>query len=154
MVSFEKEREKICDMLTANGYKIRDNPIQGDDFRIFLVPPGMEIESEEIFKIKNSGKVCCGSEVIMGGKIRDVFFKQKDAEQEKFKKILGSATGVEDLDVFEMVDDGKDFRITVRTEFQISELSEDVFGDAMDRLNIAGGSIEDAWNKYFDDHFE
>lgn len=149
MTSFEKEKNNICKLLEDNGYKFRENMVQGDDFRFFLIPPGLKIESEEIFKVKDSEKVYCGSEVIMDGKIREFFLKQSKDEQEKFLKMISNAKGVKNLDFFEIVSDGNNFRILIRTEFAISTMSEDAFGDAMDRLNIAGGSIEDAWNEYF-----
>ena len=40
--------------------------------------------------------------------------------------------------------------VSIRSEFSIWKLSEDIFVDAMDRLNSAGGSIEDAIDLYFD----
>lgn len=55
------------------------------------------------------------------------------------------------LDFFEVADDGKDFKVTLRTEIPVEKFSQDAFADAMDRLNTAGGSIEDSWNAYFDD---
>lgn len=150
MTLFAKELKRIRLMLEANDYGVRDGMMPHDDFRLFLTPPGLEDESEEVFKLKGSGKVCCGSEIIMGGNVREVFFQQTPKEQARFKELLAGADGVGDLDFFETVNDGKDFQITIRTEFQVDELSEEVFGDAMDRLNIAGGSIEDMWNEYFD----
>jgi len=149
MKTFGAEKSTICRMLDEHGYKFREVTMQGDDFRLFLTPPGMEVESEEVFRIKGSQKVCCGSEVIMGGKIREFFLKQGKDEQDKFLKTIGNAKGVEGLDLFEVISDEEDFRILIRAEFEASSMSEDAFGDAMDRLNIAGGSIEDAWNEYF-----
>lgn len=149
MGTFGTEKSMICRMLDEHGYRFRESAMQGDDFRLFLVPPGMEVESEEVFKIKGSKKVCCGSEVIMGNKSREKFLKQSKEEQEKFLRMVGNAKGVEGLDLFEVISDEKNFRILIRAEFEASDMSEDAFGDAMDRLNIAGGSIEDAWNEYF-----
>ena len=82
--------------------------------------------------------------------MREEFFKQDRDERSKLRDEIENTTRVKDLDFFEIEDDGKDFKVTMRTEFSISKLSEDAFADAMDRLNIAGGSIEDAWNEYFD----
>ena len=151
MTLFAKELKRIKLILETNDYGVRDGMMPHDDFRLFLTPPGIEDESEEVFKLKESGKVCCGSEIIMGGNVREVFFQQTHKEQARFKELLAGADGVGDLDFFETVNNGKDFQITIRTEFKIDELSEDVFGDAMNRLNIAGGSIENVWNEYFED---
>ena len=151
MTLFTKELKRIKLILETNDYGVRDGMMPHDDFRLFLTPPGIEDESEEVFKLKESGKVCCGSEIIMGGNVREVFFQQTHKEQARFKELLAGADGVGDLDFFETVNNGKDFQITIRTEFKIDELSEDVFGDAMNRLNIAGGSIENVWNEYFED---
>ena len=148
---FAKELKRIRLMLETNDYGVRDGMMPHDDFRLFLTPPGLEDESEEVFKLKGSGKVCCGSEIIMGGNMMKIFFQQTPEEQARFKTLLVNANGVKDLDFFETVNNGKDFQITIRTEFKIDELSEDVFGDAMNRLNIAGGSIENVWNEYFED---
>ena len=150
MSSFESDKEIICKMLELNGYGVRAGKMAGDDFRMFLTPPGFEVESEEIFKLKENDAVCCGSEIMMGGEIQDVFFKQSPDDRKKFRKQIKNAPGVEDLDYFEIIEDGKDFRITIRSEFSIYDLSEDVFADAMDRLNLAGGSIEDIYNEYFE----
>jgi len=150
MSSFESEKEIICKMLESNGYGIRDGKMTGDDFRIFLTPPGFEVESEEIFKLKGNDIVCCCAGILVGGKIREALFMQSKEERNKFRKIIENATGVKALDFFEVEDDGKDFKISLRAEFPISKLSENIFADAMDRLNLAGGSIEDAWNGYFD----
>ena len=150
MPAFEKEKEFICNMLESNGYSIRDGKMPGDDFRIFLTPPGIEVESEEIFKLKGDDVVHCGAVIMLGGEMRDAFFKQSRKDRDKLREKIENATGVEDLDFFEIADDGKDFRVSIRAEFPISKLSKDTFGDAMDRLNIAGGSIEDTWNEYFE----
>ena len=150
MPSFESEKKIICKMLESNGYGVRDGKMHGDNFRIFLTPPGFEVESEEIFKLKGNDVVHCGAEILMGGKIRDAFFKQSRKDRDNLREKIENATGVEDLDFFEIADDGKDFRVSIRAEFPISKLSEDTFGDAMDRLNIAGGSVEDTWNEYFE----
>jgi len=150
MSAFEKETEHIRNILESNDYGIRDGKMPGDDFRIFLTPSGFKIESEEIFKLKGNDVVHCGAVIMLGGEMRDAFFKQNKEKRDKFRKIIENATGVKDLDFFEIEDDGKDFKVSIRAEFPISNLSENTFSDAMDRLNIAGGSIEDAWNVYFD----
>jgi len=150
MSSFETEKEIICNMLESNGYSIRDGKMSGDDFRLFLTPPEFEVESEEIFKLKGNDVVHCGAVIMLGGEMRDAFFKRNKEERDKFRKIIENATGVKDLDFFEVEDDGKDFRVSIRAEFKISNLSENTFSDAMDRLNIAGGSVEDTWNEYFE----
>ena len=150
MSSFEREKETICHMLESNGYGVRDGIMPLDDFRLFLTPPGFDVESEEVFKIKGNDIVCCGSVIILGGEMRDAFFKQDKDERDKFSKSLEKENGVDKLDFFEMDDDGKDFKISIRSEFPITKLSEGVFADAMDRLNLAGGSIEDAINEYFE----
>ena len=150
MSSFEREKETIYHMLELNDYGIRDGIMPLDDFRLFLTPPGFDVESEEVFKIKGNDIVCCGSVIILGGEMRDAFFKQDKDERDKFSKSLKKKNGVDKLDFFEMDDDGKDFKILIRSEFQITKLSEGVFADAMDRLNLAGGSIEDAINEYFE----
>ena len=150
MSSFEREKETICHMLELNDYGIRDGIMPLDDFRLFLTPPGFDVESEEVFKIKGNDIVCCGSVIILGGEMRDAFFKQDKDERDKFSKSLEKENGVDKLDFFEMDDDGKDFKISIRSEFPITKLSEGVFADAMDRLNLAGGSIEDAINEYFE----
>ena len=137
-------------MLESNNFRIRNGKMFGDDFRIFLTPPGFEVESEEIFKLKKDDSVYCGETIILGGEMRESFFKQDKKERSKLRVRIENATGVEDLDFFEISDDGKDFKVSIRTEFPVSKLSEDTFADAMDRLNLAGGSVEDAWNKYFD----
>lgn len=136
-------------MLEANGYGMRYTSMPGDDFRIFLTPPGIEVESEEVFKVKGNDNVCCGAEILMGGEIRDLFFKQSKGEQEKFKEKIEHLYEVKALDFFEIVNDGNDFKISIRAEFPIDKLSEDSFADAMNRLNSAGGSIEDLWSEYF-----
>jgi len=150
MPAFEKELLSIIDMLESNGYGVRDGKMPGDDFRLFLTPPGFEVESEEVFKLKGNDIVCCCAGILVGGKIREALFKQNRQERNKFSKMIENATGVKALDFFEAEDDGKDFKISLRAEFPISKLSENIFADAMDRLNLAGGSIEDAWNEYFD----
>ena len=150
MPAFEKELSSIIDMLKSNGYGIRDGKMHGDDFRIFLTPPEFEVESEEIFKLKGNDVVHCGAVIMLGGKMRDAFFKQSRKDRDKLREKIENTTGVEDLDFFEIADDGKDFRVSIRAEFPIGKLTEDTFGDAMDRLNIAGGSVEDAWNEYFE----
>jgi len=150
MSSFEREKEIICNMLESNGYGVRDGKMHGDSFRIFLTPPGFEVESEEIFMLKENDVVCCCAGILVGGKIREALFKQNREERDKFRKIIENATGVKALDFFEVEDDGKDFKISLRAEFPIGKLSEDTLADAIDRLNLAGGSVEDAWNEYFD----
>jgi len=150
MPSFESEKEIICKMLESNGYSIRDGKMLGDDFRLFLTPPEFEVESEEIFKLKGNDVVHCGAVIMLGGEMRDAFFKQSRKDRDNLKEKIENATGVEDLDFFEVEDDGKDFRVSIRAEFLISNLSEDTFSDAMDRLNTAGGSVENTWNEYFD----
>jgi len=150
MSDFEKEKKIIINMLESNGYGVREGKMQGDDFRLFLTPPGFKIESEEIFKLREDNNVYCGAAILLGGKMRESFFKQDKNERSKLRVKIETATGVEDLDFFEIADDEKDFRVSIRAEFPVSNLSEDTFADAMDRLNLAGGSIEDAWNVYFD----
>ena len=135
-------------MLEANGYGMRSVSMPGDDFRMFLTPPGIEVESEEVFKIKESGNVCCGSEIVLGGEIRDMFRQSKN-EWEKFRDRIENLDEVKELDFFEAYDDGEDFRISIRSEFPINKISEDSFVDAMNRLNSAGGSIEDLCGEYF-----
>ncbi len=149
MTSFEKEKEIICHILESNDYSIRDGTMIGDDFRIFLTPPGFETESEEVFKMRGDNAVHCGAVILLGGKMRDAFFKLEKEIRGKFRRMIENETGVSDLNFFEADDDGNDFKISIRAEFSIDKLSEDVLGDAMDRLNIAGGSIEDAINRYF-----
>ena len=121
-----------------------------DDFRLFLTPPGFKVESEEIFKLKDTDMVYCAAQIILGGEIRDTFYKQNEQIRTKFRKLLENSLGVKDIDFFEIKDDGKDFVVSIRSEFSIWELSEDIFADAMDRLNLAGTSIEDAIDLYFD----
>jgi len=154
MPSFEREMESIIRMLEANGYSVRDGMMPLDDFRLFLTPPGFEVESEEVFKLKASDKVHCAAQIIIGGEIRNAYYNQDEELRGKFKGMVKSASGVSELDFFEVADDGKDFSISLRSEFQISNLSEDVFADAMDRLNMAGGSIEDLINSYFDNFID
>jgi len=149
MSIFEKEKELICSILDSNDYSIRDGKMPGDDFRFFLIPPKFEVESEEIFKLKGNDIVHCAAILFLGGEMRDVFYKQNKSEQEKFLNLLRKQEGVEKLDFFEIDNDGQDLKIALRAEFPLGKLSEDVFGDAMDRLNIAGGSIEDTINEYF-----
>ena len=138
-------------MLESNGYGIRDGKMPGDDFRIFLTPPGFEVESEEVFKVKETDNVCCGAVIMVGGKIREALFNKNKQERDEFRDKIKNLTGVKELDFFDITDDDKDFRITIRAEFPINDLSDDTFSDAMDRLNLAGGTIEDAWNKYFEE---
>ena len=121
-----------------------------DDFRLFLTPPGFKVESEEIFKLKDTDMVYCAAQIILGGEIRDTFYKQNEQIRNKFRKLLENSLGVKDIDFFEIKDDGKDFVVSIRSEFSIWELSEDIFADAMDRLNLAGTSIEDAIDLYFE----
>lgn len=121
-----------------------------DDFRLFLTPPGFKVESEEIFKLKDTDMVYCAAQIILGGEIRNTFYKQNEQIRTKFRKLLENSLGVKDIDFFEIKDDGKDFVVSIRSEFSIWELSEDIFADAMDRLNLAGTSIEDAIDLYFD----
>jgi len=137
-------------MLEANGYGIRSGMMSLDDFRLFLTPPGFKVESEEIFKLKDTDMVYCAAQIILGGEIRDTFYKQNEQIRTKFRKLLENSLGVKDIDFFEIKDDGKDFVVSIRSEFSIWELSEDIFADAMDRLNLAGTSIEDAIDLYFD----
>ena len=149
MSTFEKEEEFICNMLESNDYSVRDGKMLGDDFRLFITPPGFDIESEEVFKLKEHDIVRCGAVIVFGGPMRDAFFKIDKESRDKFSEQISNETGVNNLDFFEIDDDEHDFKISIRAEFHLSKLSEDVFGDAMDRLNIAGGSIEDAINEYF-----
>jgi len=137
-------------MLEANGYGIRSGMMHLDDFRLFLTPPGFKVESEEIFKLKDTDMVYCAAQIILGGEIRNTFYKQNEQIRTKFRKLLENSLGVKDIDFFEIKDDGKDFVVSIRSEFSIWELSEDIFADAMDRLNLAGTSIEDAIDLYFD----
>lgn len=137
-------------MLEANDYSIRDGKMPGDDFRIFLTPPELDVESEEVFKVKGMENVCCGAVILLGGEIREDLYKLNEEGRKNFRKFIESATGVENLDFFEIDDDGKDFKIVIRTEFPIGTLSGETFGNAMDRLNLAGGSIEDRVNEFFD----
>lgn len=148
MQRYEKEKDLICRMFDSNGYGVRDGSIPGDDFRFFLTPPGIDSESEEVFKMKGDDNVCCGAEIVMGGEIRDVFRQSKN-EWEEFRDRIENLAEVKELDFFEIVDDGEDFRISIRAEFPIGQLSEDSFADAMNRLNSAGGSIEDLCGEYF-----
>jgi hypothetical protein len=150
MPSFDSAKESICSMLESNNYRVRNGKMPGDDFRLFITPPGFEVESEEIFKLKGNDSVCCGAEIMMGGEMRGAFFKQSRKDRDNLREKIESATGVEGLDFFEIEDDGKDFRVSIRAEFPISKLSEDTFADAMDRLNLAGRSVEDMWNEYFE----
>ena len=149
MSAFEKETEHIRNILESNGYGVRDGKMLGDDFRFFLTPPGFEVESEEVFKLKGDDIIHCAAVILLGGEMRGAFFKMSKDARDKFSERIATEKGVKDLDFFEADDDGQDFRISIRAEFHIGKLSEDVFGDAMDRLNIAGGSIEDAINEYF-----
>ncbi len=149
-MGFQREEEFISKMLESKGYSIRDGIIASDDFRIFLTPPGFETESEEVFKLKGDNTVHCGAVILLGGEIRNAFFKLEKEIRDKFRGMIENETGVNNLDFFEANDDGQDFQVSIRAEFHIDKLSEDVFGDAMDRLNIAGGSIEDAINRYFE----
>ena len=149
MSTFEKEEKFICNMLESNNYSVRDGKMLGDDFRLFITPPGFDIESEEVFKLKEHDIVRCGAVIVFGGPMRDAFFKMDKERRDKFSEQISDETGVNNLDFFEVDDNGQDFKISIGAEFNISKLSEDIFGDAMDRLNIAGGSIEDAINEYF-----
>lgn len=149
MYSSANPREFIVNLLEGNGYGVRDGQMPGDDFRVFLTPPGFEVESEEVFKIKENDLVCCAASILLGGSLRESLFKQSEGERDKFKMMIKHSLGISDLDFFEMDDDGKDFRVSIRAEFPVQKLSEDSFADAMDRLNLAGGSIEDAINEYF-----
>jgi|GEM_PF-3884395 len=149
MSAFDNPQEFIINMLKVNDYGIRDGKMSGDDFRLFLIPPKLEIESEEIFKLKGNDIIHCGAVILLGGEMRDAFFQRNKDAREQFSEQIATETGVKDLDFFEIHDDGQDFKISLRTEFHLSQLSEDVFGDAMDRLNLAGGSIEDRINEYF-----
>jgi hypothetical protein len=149
MSAFESPQEFIINMLKVNGYSVRDGKMSGDDFRLFLIPPKFEIESEEIFKLKGNDIIHCGAVILLGGEMRDTFFQMNKETRDQFSEQIATETGVQDLDFFEIHDNGHDFKISIRAEFHLSKLSEDVFGDAMDRLNIAGGSIEDAINEYF-----
>ena len=148
--SSESAKEFIVDLLEANDYGIRNMMMPLDDFRLFLTPPGFDVESEEIFKLKGFDTVNCAAQIIMGGKIRDTFYLQDEQTRTKFRSLIENAPGVKSLDFFDVLDDGKDFVVSIRAEFPIDKLSEDVFADAMDRLNLAGGSIEDLFNEYFD----
>jgi len=149
MSTFEKEEKFICNMLESNNYSVRDGKMLGDDFRLFITPPGFDIESEEVFKLKEHDIVRCGAVIVFGGPMRDAFFKIDKESRDKFSEQISNETGVNNLDFFEIDDDEHDFKISIGAEFHINKLSEDIFGDAMDRLNIAGGSIEDAINEYF-----
>jgi len=149
MSEFEIILNKIKFLLESNDYSIRDGQMPGDDFRLFLVPPKFEVESEEIFKLKGNDIVHCGAILFLGGEMRDTFYKQSETKQEEFLASLKTLEGVDKLDFFEISNDGQDLKIALRAEFPIQKFSEDVFGDAIDRLNIAGGSVEDAINEYF-----
>jgi hypothetical protein len=150
MPSFEKQKEHIYNMLESNDYTVRDGQMPGDDFRLFLIPPKFEVESEEIFKLKGNDIVHCGAILFLGGEMRDIFYKQSESQREEFLNLLRNQEGVDKLDFFEIDNDGQDLKIALRAEFHIEKLSEDVFADAMDRLNLAGGSIEDRINEYFE----
>ena len=150
MSSYVRELEHIGSMLEANGYGVRIGTMPLDDFRLFIVLPSSEDESEEVFKLKGSDAVHCATQIIIGGKIREALYKQDERIRANLRDTLGASPGVKDLDFFEIEDDGKDFAISIRAEFPIGSLSEDAFADAMDRLNFASSSIEDAIDTYFD----
>ncbi|EPA06175.1 hypothetical protein BG20_I0821 [Candidatus Nitrosarchaeum limnium BG20] len=123
--------------------------MRDDEFRLFLRPPGIEAESEEVFKMKGSGVICCASGIILGGNRRTKFFQQMPEKRDELKEKISRATGVSDLDFFEVEDDGENFRVTLRAEIELQKFSDDAFVDAMNRLNESGGAIEDIWEEYF-----
>lgn len=65
MSPYDGLKRTICSMLKANNYRFREGAMPGDDFRIFVVPSGLEEESEEIFKVKGVNTVCCGAVILL-----------------------------------------------------------------------------------------
>lgn len=145
-----KVKKIIMDMAESNGYSYRDSPMQGDDFRIFLTPPGGSTETVEVFKEKSSGAVCCGAGLIMGGEQREKFFSLESAERENFKDQIEILESVKSLDFFQAEDNGENFVVTMRCEFSPAGDLESKFEDCMNRINLAGYSVEEEWEKFFD----
>ena len=138
-------------MADANGYSFRDASLQGDDFRIFLVPPGSSAETVEVFKEKNSDAVCCGAGLVMGGEQREKFLAQEHTKREKLRDDLKNLDAVNSLDFFHIEDDGSNFIVTMRCEFSPSGNVEDTFEDCMNRINLAGYSVEEEWDRFFEE---
>ncbi|GKS67905.1 hypothetical protein YTPLAS73_14520 [Nitrosarchaeum sp.] len=141
----------ICEMADANGYSLRDAPIQGDDFRLFLTPPGGNAETVEVFKEKNSDVVCCGAGLVMGGKYRKKFFEQTSSKRQNLKEQLEGLDTVASLDFFQIEYDEKNFVVTMRCELSPDGDIEEGFENCMNRINLAGYSVEDEWDKFFEE---
>lgn len=142
-------KQSIIEMLESNGYSVRELPMREDEFRLFLKPPGIDEESEEVFKLKESEEICCAAGIILGGKRRSQFFQQAPEKRNDLKEKISKAVGVSNLDFFEVEDDGENFIVSLRSEIPLQKFSGDAFADAMNRLNEAGASIEDVWEEYF-----
>ena len=145
--NFEVKRY-ISKVLKENGYGVRESQMREDDFRLFVSMPNGE-ESIEIFKVKSSPLVCCAAGIIMGAGQQKTFYSLPEEKRLVFKSILKKVASAEDLDFFELLDEGKDFRISMRCEFTADEMSEGLFTGTMDRIMSAGHNVEEDWDKFF-----
>lgn len=138
-------------MLKGNGYFVRESNMAGDEFRIFASPPGVDDETVEVFMAKGTNTVCCGSGIILGGEQRKRFFEQPIEKRNQLKENLEKLDATRSLDFFEVLDDGKNFAVTMRCEFNLSDDVGDDFENCMNMINLAGYNVEETWDKFFEE---
>lgn len=138
-------------MLKGNGYSVRENNIPGDEFRIFASPPGINAETLEVFMIKGSSTICCGSGIILGGSQREKFFNQSEEKRNYLKENLKKIDATKSLDFFDVSDDGENFTVTMRCEFELSRDVGEDFENCINMINFAGYKVEETWDKFFDE---
>ena len=148
MAQSTEVKQAIAKLVRENGYGVRESTMQEEDFRLFVSMPSGE-ESIEIFKVKSSSLVCCAAGIVMGADQQKTFYALPEEKRLVFKSILKKVASIEDLDFFELLDEGKDFRVSMRCEFPADEMSEDLFSSTMDRLMSAGHNVEEYWDGFF-----
>lgn len=136
-------KSDIISMLKGNGYSVRESTIAGDEFRIFASPPGADAETVEVFMAKGTSTVCCGSGIIIGSDQRKKFFEQPEEKRKQLKERLEKLDAVRSLDFFEVSDDGENFAVTMRCEFEITDDVGDDFENCMNVINLAGHYVEE-----------
>jgi len=137
-------------MAGTNGYSFREAPIPGDAFRIFLSPPGSQTETVEVFKEKSSDAVSCGAGLVMAGGLREKFFAQTSSKRNELRESLENLDAVRSLYFFHIEDDGKNFIVTMRCGFSPNGDVEGSFESCMNRINLAGYSVEEEWDRFFE----
>ncbi len=143
-------KEWLISGLKNNGFSVREMQMPGDDFRLVISTTGNYEENSEIYKTKDSKNIVCAAGILLGGKKRIKFFNLPKNKRSEFAQLLKNTKHVEDLDYFEVEDDSKDFRVSMRCECPIQEVSEERFVNCMNKVLDAGMSIQEVWNMYFD----